>query len=214
MAGSLEGGTMRVYIYAAAILILCTGNTLAKTANPPDYVRCQGGVSDATTSSETFDAWIHHYQLYDATPPEQETLTHATDAMTLDLTSSKYFRGHIGGGGGTFAMYDARHRVLAYCQLYDTAQGLFLAGNIGPPPFPVVRGDLSGFASRSGLRLGSTISDVRHVYGPAPIVYVKGKPELRYSRSVQMSEESPAGISTSFVFVNGKVAQIARISGH
>jgi hypothetical protein len=207
---------MRGYICVFIMLVSCTGYASATMATPPDAVVCQydGRMRDASTSNETFNAWVQHYQPYDSRPLERNTTTQAADAMTVDLTSSKYFRGHIGGGGGTWAMYDAQHRVLAYCQMYDTAEGLFVAGNIGPPPFAVARGDLSALASRSGVGLGSTISDVRRVYGPAPTVYVNGKPELRYLRSIRIpGSRSLFVISTSFVLVDGKVAQIARISG-
>jgi hypothetical protein len=81
-------------------------------------------------------------------------------------------------------------------------------------PFLVARGNLSGLRSRSGLRLGATVSDVRRVYGPAPIVYADGKPELTYVRSIPLpGTKTLFVISTSFVLVDGKVAQIARISG-
>jgi hypothetical protein len=207
---------MRAFMFVAIILALSTGRVSALMATPPDAVACNDGVHahDAATSNETFNAWVNHYLTEDDTPLEKYSPTHATDAMNVDVTTNKYFRGHVGGGGGTFAKYDAKHRVLGYCQFYDTAEGLYLVGNIGPPPFAVTRGDLSGFSSRAGLRLGSTIADVRRVYGPASTVTANGKSELRYIRYIKVpNSRSSMIITTSFIFVNGRVTQIARTSG-
>ena len=190
------------------------------TAAAPDVVSChpgRGRLTDAATSNETFNAWIRHNQLdVDGHVREPDTETRATDAMAINVTSARYFRGHVGGGGGTWAIYDPHHRVLAYCQMYDTAQGLFIAGNIRPPPFPVLQCDLSAFASRNGLRLGSSVSAVRRVYGWSSFVSVHGKPELRYARFIKSkdSRDSAFGISTVFVFMHGNVVQIERISGN
>lgn len=72
----------------------------------------------------------------------------------------------------------------------------------------------SGLSSQSGLRIGSTISDVRRAYGAAPIVDVNGKPQLGYSRSIRVpGTPNLCDITTAFVMLNGKVAQIERISG-
>lgn len=148
------------------------------------------------------------------------TPTMARDQIHLDFSPSKNFVGHVGGGGGSRAIYDPQHELLALCQVYDTAEGFFLQQHVPPPPFAVARGNLSAFATARGIRLGSTVADVKRVYGAAAIVHFGGSHfGLSYQRLVPVPGPrtpptfSPFGIYTWFDIVNGRVASIGRLTG-
>jgi len=206
---------VRAVLLATAISVAIARPAYADRFDP-DGVQCayqkHGGAS--MTSNETLNAWLARYTSYDSRPTE--TRTRARDRMSFDFSVGKNFVGHVGGGGGARVVYDPRHRIVALCQVYDTAQGFYVFANAPVPPFAVATADLDGFATEHGIRIGSTIADVKGVYGPAEFVNLGGsRIGLSYVRVDPPAPgwQSSYSTSTWFEIAHGKVVAIARITG-
>jgi hypothetical protein len=196
-----------------AFLTIVIGNSISAAGASPwsdrDFVRCgyRKHYNAASVTNETVDAWLKRYASTDWRLPMTPTTAH--DAFDINLAASKNYLGYVGGGGGSRIVYDHRHKLIALCQVYDTADALFLFEHVPKPPFAVPDGELTGVATEHGIRLGSSLREVRHVYGPAPLVrLVDGHVGLAYQRMTGV-----AGIYTWFEITSGRVTSIQRLTG-
>ena len=207
---------------AFAIAMGATGaEARADWRSDPDIARCnyEKHRDAAPVTNEVVNRWLHGVASFAWQP--STTITGAQDSFAIDLAASKNYLGFAGGGGGSRMLYDPTHRRLAICQVYDTAVGLFLLTRIPPPPFAVPRGDLANVATARGIRIGSSLANVRAVYGPSPLVpFAKGHFAVGYVRddSAETNPHAPPtftpfGVNTWFEIANGRVVGIERITG-
>ncbi len=184
----------------------------------PDAVQCRYSRHQdiATTSNEAVDAWLDKVASRDFRLPTSKTTVH--DSFALDFTADKNYVGHSGRGGGSRIVYDSKNRLLALCQVYDTAKGIFLLSHVPQPPFAIPHGDLTTIATQHGIGLHSSIAAVRAVYGHAPILQLAeghyGVAYERFDRTVPQTQapptQAPFGVYTWFEIANGHVVAIER----
>ncbi len=211
----------------ALCLAAATGPARAEMfAYDPDAVQC-GYERDhnvaALSAEELPGAFFAQLPQF---PPlaKHENATLTSDPLPLDFSPSKNFVGHVGGGGGVRMLYDRPHRILALCSVEDTLEEIIVYSNVPPPPFAVAHVNLSEVRTKRGLHLGSTIDEVRRIYGPAPLVrFAPGHRGLSYSRYTPVSTPAPGpnalptytpfGIWTWFEIRAGRVVAIERSTG-
>jgi hypothetical protein len=199
----------------------CAENTSFRT--DPDAVSC--GYSKhsnaASVSNEVARKWLDSVVSTKWRLPMEPTSTR--DPLRVDLSASKNYVGHFGGGGGSRMVYDEPHHILAVCQVYDTASAVFVFSNVSAPPaaLGVPHRDLSHVSTLRGIRLGDTVDKVRRIYGPAPIMtFSEGHSGVGYQRSDSAVDGpkspptyTPFGVETWFEIVNGRVASLERLTG-
>ncbi len=215
--------TLTLLVVAVAAIVVPVAGVHADTPwrSDPDAVQCPYSRHKdiAATSNEAVDAWLDKVASRDFRLPTSETTVH--DSFALDFTGGTNYVGHSGGGGGSRIVYDSKHGLLALCQVYDTAKGIFLLSHVPEPPFAVPHGDLTTIATQHGIGLHSSIAAVRAVYGPAPIVQLaKGHYGLayeRFDRTVSRTQAPPTptpfSVYTWFDIANGHVVAIERTTG-
>jgi len=186
----------------------------------PDEVQCGYDRHQNVAALSAEDLGSRMPPVFEPPPTLPAQTTSARDPIPLDFSRSKNFVGHVGGGGGVRILYDPRHRIIAICGVEDTLEDLVVVPNTAPPGFAVAHADLSRVATAHGLHLGSTVADVRRVYGRAPLVsFGHGHRGLAYQRFVPMPSPSagptstPFGIYTSFEVRNDHVVGITRSTG-
>jgi len=208
-----------------AMLVLCvaaaTGSARADMfAYDPDAVQCGYEKDRNVAALSAQDIPAAFFRDLPRFPPLPQSATRAGDPIRLDFSRSKNFVGHVGGGGGVRILYDRPHRILAMCSVADSAESLIVVANVPPPTFAVAGADLSSVETTRGLHLGSSIDDVRRVYGPAPLVVFRpGHAGLGYARFTPVPGPktpptmSPFGIWTWFEIRGGRVVAIERSTG-
>lgn len=190
--------------------------TAAKVVDS-DAVVCPYSKTDDSVgvSNEIFDAWFNKLPYNGNEVRIQSTSTAVSDRIAVDLSRGVNFVGHVGGGGGSRAEYDSHRKVLIACQVYDTAQAVFIIGRVGKPPFSVGAVDARRVHTARGIALGSTLSKVMRVYGKGRVVNAgSGRLFICYERTLPLRGSSlPYTISTTFGIARGHVISIERETG-
>jgi hypothetical protein len=147
----------------------------------------------------------------------KSTATKRSDGIIYPIGGAAWFQGHAGGkDAGENLAYDAGQGVMFSCARYDTAMGFtawILPTDLVPDFVPRVR-LTAPFSTAGGLRMGSTLQQVRALYGNAPVANDRsGLREIQYERRVVPAGNLFYVVDTTFVFHNGKVVGIYRIAG-
>ena len=143
------------------------------------------------------------------------TPTRADGAIAYPIVSAAWFQGHAGGvRNGEFAVYAVSSRTFIACAQYDTTQGI-VAWHIDSRSIPLyVPRVKDASLVANGVRLGSTVSQVRSVYGYAPLQPFHSGTVAKYVRVYPLPHFlSPFTVMTAFFFRGGRVDGIFRIAG-
>jgi hypothetical protein len=142
--------------------------------------------------------------------------------VRLSFSASSYYLSREGDKSKAYAqaLYDPRHRVLAFCVQEDAWTSLSVVANAAAPPFAVAHADLAGVTTKYGIHIGSTVAQVEAVYGRTRLVQATGgEPVLSYVREIPVASksgfrESPEGVETWFGIVSGRVASLSVGAGY
>jgi len=107
------------------------------------------------------------------------------------------------------AVYDPLNRIAYYDEVCCGSLRVVLASNVAPPPKRIVTRPLLGLRTTRGVRIGSSASFVRAIYGRATMRPVRGRSNaglLSYERAIVFPPpNSPCDERTRFLFVSGRV---------
>jgi hypothetical protein len=204
--------------------LIATLLAITTPATPtPDFLRdrivCpahKGGVTNPT--KEAAWKWTQTLPFSDESRDDyrgKEAPTLAVDPILGDFTIGADIHGNTGGGGGMRAFVDEQSRSFVFCENVDTASiiGIYQYPRM---PYKLPQAAASTVHFRSGLRLGSSVDAVRHIYGPARINRMKnGLSMIIYDREtpIEPGNSTMYAETTMFWFHRGRVVGFYRITG-
>jgi len=123
--------------------------------------------------------------------------------------NGSFFVHGMAGPRKGYAVYDPVNRIAYYDEGCCGYHHVVLASNVAPPPKQIVTRSLLGLRTTRGVRLGSSASFVRAIYGRATMQPVRERSAagmLSYERTIVFpAPNSSCDERTKFLFVSGRV---------